>query len=1079
MRFAAAFLLFFAYSFSHAQHSSWRIKKFKYENKKVRLDTLSIYPNSFILSYKGDTVSLNNYRLNFSSSTIELIDKSKFTDTLIAFYRVIPFDLSKKHFNRDTSILYNPQKGNRDNFIIKQVYTVDDVFGGSELNKSGSISRGISFGNKQDLGINSSLNLELSGQLSPNLKLLASLSDANIPIQPDGTTNKLQEFDKVFIQVYNDQLKIIAGDFWINKPQGYFLTYKKRGQGLNLNYKWTDSKKGEWSSQISGALSKGKFSRQIIPGIEANQGPYRLVGNLNEPYVIVLSGTERIYIDGKLLKRGQEYDYTIDYNTAEIIFTSRNLITKDTRIVAEFQYSDQNYARSLFQGSIHRKTEKMEFWINTYSEQDAKNQPLQQNLNDDQKNLLSQIGDSLNQANSISIDSVGFIENQILYKLIDSLSFDSILVFSVDNDSAKYRATFLNLGQGNGDYILDNQIALGKIYKWVAPIAGIKQGEYAPVRVLASPKQKRFISSGIKVKLSKNSHFMTEVAYSENDLNTFSKVNNNDNEGYSVKSIWVNNIKLKPKDSLNFWSIKTSVDIEALSADFSPIEQYRTVEFNRDWNTRGQNYTGTQFSSNISGSIKHQNKGEFELKGQQYLIGEDYNGYRLISNGVIDTKKWKGTFTGSLLSSDALEKNNFLRHKTNITRNFKFFKLGYIDDHEKNVFNQNNGNINLKSYQFFDYQFFISNGDSTAFKYKLFYRERYDWKSDSIRLKEGAKATTTGLELNYSKNRKQNFNFIVGYRQLKIIDSILMPIPPENTMIGRFEYNLRLLKGAFTFNSFYEVGSGLEQRKDFIYIKVNDGQGIYTWIDYNQDGIQDLNEFEVAQFIDQASYIRVFTPSAEYVNTYSNEFNQGIFWRPERIWSQKKGVLKILSKFSNQFRIRAKRKTNIFDTDLFNPFENKIEDINLIQTYSTIRNSLYFNRISNVFASEYRFQETKSKNLLATGFDGRSLSYHELSTRWNILPKLTWEVFGKTQLKESKLDYTINRNYAILENSLKSLVSFQPNTKFRISLEGSYSEKKNTIEYGGETCFHSEAAIRGRFNKPKKEISQVRLKLFH
>ena len=48
--------------------------------------------------------------------------------------------------------------------------------------------------------------------------------------------------------------------------------------------------------------------------------------------------------------------------------------------------------------------------------------------------------------------------------------------------------------------------------------------------------------------------------------------------------------------------------------------------------------SGTQFSSNISGSIKHQNKGEFELKGQQYLIGEDYNGYRLISNGVIDTK---------------------------------------------------------------------------------------------------------------------------------------------------------------------------------------------------------------------------------------------------------------------------------------------------------------------------------------------------------------------------------------------------------------------------------------------------------
>ena len=136
---------------------------------------------------------------------------------------------------------------------------------------------------------------------------------------------------------------------------------------------------------------------------------------------------------------------------------------------------------------------------------------------------------------------------------------------------------------------------------------------------------------------------------------------------------------------MNFWSIKTSVDIEALSADFSPIEQYRTVEFNRDWNTRGQNYTGTQFSSNISGSIKHQNKGEFELKGQQYLIGEDYiiafdadgrNIHKEIVRGMKDIsiniypsrKKFESDKKIKPISSDT-------KHNLNFRGEFLFLKI--------------------------------------------------------------------------------------------------------------------------------------------------------------------------------------------------------------------------------------------------------------------------------------------------------------------------------------------------------------------------------------------------------------------
>lgn len=1058
-----------------AQVSNIRVKTLGIHADTVQLDTLSIYPNSFKLSCGGSSLSATDYTLDYAASTLFLHTKCK--GVLNVEYRVLPMNLSKTYAKRNTDIIYSKEKGFRERFLISNTSSATDIFGGVGLAKSGSISRGVSFGNNQDLGVNSSLNLEISGQIAPNLKLVAAVSDDNLPIQPDGNTNTLKSFDRVFINVYNDRFKMIAGDFWLDKPRGYFMKYKKRAQGLTIDYRWTADTINSWKTHVSGALSKGKFQRQIIQGGEGNQGPYRLSGVENEPFIIILSGTENVFLDGKLLERGQEYDYTINYNTSEVTFSARNQITKDSRIVVEFQYSDQNYPRSLFQTSTTYTSKDVKFWLNAYSEQDAKNQSLQQDLSLDQKRQLSEIGDTLNLARISSVDSTGYFDNQNLYKLIDYLGVDSVLVYTVHPDSAIYRATFEYVGSGNGNYVFERFNALGKIYKWEAPVAGIPQGDYAPSRLIITAKQRQMVTAGIDVRLGKFMNLESELSYSKNDINTFSRYDSKDDHGFAGR-IKLNGVIPLSKDSIPNWTLHTKAETETRDRNFNPIENYRSVEFDRDWNTRNKEYRGNEVVSNLGFDFRRKRTGNINLEAQHYIIGTDFEGLRGGLNGQWRQKGFQGILEASYLSSKADNTTEFIRHKSEFSQRIGWLKIGYKDDHELNRYKT--GVLDPISYQFFDYQVYLSNGDSTKNQYRVFYRERYDKRSDSIRLTPVAKAKSIGAELKITQWKRQKLSFVSSYRELRIEAPDLIAQAPENTLLSRVEHSVKIAKGALTLNTFYEVGSGLELKREFLYIQVNDGQGVYTWIDYNSDGIKDLNEFEIAQFVDQASYIRVFTPSNEYIKTFSNEYNQALNWRPERIWHSKKGVLKFLSRFSDQARVRINRKTNSFDgIDAFNPFLSRIADTSLISTNSNVRNTLFFNRTSRIFGAEYAYQNVRNKTLLASGFDSRLIAFHELSIRWNIKRKFTIKLAGKIGEKASEADYTSGRDYAIEHQVVEPSFVYQPNTAFRITLDARGSQKRNAQILGGELAKVYELGSTFKLNKVEKGSMQGGLKMVH
>lgn len=1046
---------------SFAQKGNLHFTKVPTRNDTLVLDSLTIYASSFKAYCKGDIIPPHDYY--FNGYTRQFYYQGNCSDSLFLAYRVFPIDFNRTYQNKDTSLIFKKQ-GNKEDYFYYADPTEDDFFGGSSIQKSGSISRGISFGNSQDLSLTSSLNLQLAGDLSPNMKILATITDDNIPIQPDGNTNRLQEFDQVFIQLYNDNYKIIGGDFWLKKPKGHFMNYNKRAQGLFGQYQWKDKNNGQWMMQGGGALSKGKFARNTIQGREGNQGPYRLVGNENEPFIIVLSGTEQVYLDGKLLERGQEFDYTINYNTAEVTFTPRHQITKDVRIVVEFQYTDQNYARSLVQSSLTYENTNFSAWVNLYSEQDAKNQTLQQDLTLVQRQQLAEIGDSLQLARISSIDSIGFTDNQITYKMVDTLSYDSVLVYSVNPDSAYYRAVFTQVGEGNGDYILDRFTAIGRVYKWVAPINGVAQGNYAPARLMITPKRNSMITAGVSYALSEKFKITSEISGSSNDVNTFSSKDANNNNAFANNTQLVG---IFPLASAN-WKFITESEVEYRTANFKPIERYRSVEFDRDWNVRGRNYKGFELLANTAGEFKHLTMGNIGIEVQNFTVGNDYQGNRARTFGNFSNNGFRANWDGSYLNSSAENQNTYIRHIADISQEFKGFKIGFKDDHELNEFIQGDTSLSTNSYQWYDWQVYLKEADSSKNGFNLFYRERYDRNSDSTQLRRSATARSFGGGFNWVSNPYSKLTLLTSYRSLAIEEPTLITASPENSLLGRIDYNLRLWKGALTTNTFYEVGSGLELRKEFLYIEVNAGQGVYTWIDYNNDGVKDLNEFEVAQYQDQANYIRVFTPTNEYARTYSNEFNQSLFWRPERIWANEKGLKRLVARFSNQARFRVARKTSVQDANSFNPAARNVADTSLLSFNSTIRNTLYFNRTNSIFGADYTFSDVGSKVLLANGFDARTNRFNQLNIRWNIKKQFTLTTTSEAGTKGSSADYTSGRDFNINYLKIQPTFIYQPNTRFRVALEYRQENKKNDTNLGGETALVHDLGTEFKYNQAEK-----------
>lgn len=1032
--------------------SNYKAKKVALRDTVV-LDSAGINPKRFVILDKdGNSPNPFSYRIDFKKGTIIFSEElQQQQDSLTIQYLQYPDFLTRDYFTLDSKIIVE-NTGKIDKLYSLDESTNKNVFTPFDgLNTSGSITRGITIGNNQNAVVNSELDLQITGKLSDKVSIRASIQDANIPTQEGGYSQSLNEFDQIFIELFGENWNIRAGDIDLQNNNSYFGRFTKKVQGISLGGTFNNDDGSKISAYASGALVRGVFSKSEFIGQEGNQGPYKLVGPNGELYILVVSGSERVFVNGLLLQRGENEDYVIDYNAGEIKFNPTFPITSDMRISVEYQYTDRSYTRFIGYGGGNYTSENLDLGVYVYSESDAKNQPLQQSLSEEQVAILQAAGDDRELMNAPSAVPDTYSENKILYKK-EVVNGETIFVFSSNPDDELFSVRFSLVGPNNGDYVISETNAISRIFEYVAPVSGVPQGNYAPVIRLNAPIKLQVGGLNGSFHPSEKTRVDFEVAGSKNDLNLFSDIDDNNNDGFAGRLAFKQRV-LTTADTLK---VEAFGSLDFVQKDFRTIERFYNIEFNRDWNLINPMGNQSFVISGVEVSDPKMGGGRYEFQNLNY--SENFNGTRHVIASDLKLKKLRFQTYGSYLNSKADSiSSKFFRFNNRTTYSLEKAwvggKVALEDNQIKDVVRDS---ISPISQKFSSYEVFSGIGDST----KVFVEAGYQFRvTDSVRsnlLQKVNSSNTYYLKSRLINTENTQLSAFANYRTLKFEprsgtglgpnDSLPVTIDKretERSLNSRILYNQSLFDGGIRWNTALESNNGVIAQQEFTYIKTDPGQGIYTWIDYNNNGIQELEEFEVAQFQDQAEYIRVLLPNQVFLKIRQNKFSQILTLNPQN-WSNKEGFKKLLSHFYNQTSYvldrKVKRKKDGFN---INPFEDGGDD--QLGLTLNFRNALFFNRGKQRFTTSYTFISTSADNLLAVGLQRNNVESHQFNFNHKFYESWLLNLKGATGSNESLSENFANRNYRLDSYEFNPKISYLLSQQTRFDVFYEFANQDNQL----------------------------------
>ncbi|MBK8954546.1 MAG: hypothetical protein IPM34_03185 [Saprospiraceae bacterium] len=962
-------------------------------NQEISINEFYIIEPSSIIIFE------NNRRLN-SDFIYDSVSKKIFlnhrlsSDSLRICYRVFPFKENHRIFLYDTqSILFplTPEYAlqSPNNPVKKTAWKTPGI------QYSGNFTRGISSGNSQSLVLNSNLNLQLSGDLGDGITISGAISDQQIPFQADGNTRQIQEFDRIFIKLTRKNQSLTAGDFEVEKPFGYFMNYFKKNKGGLLETE-VPLKKWKLQNKTALAISKGKSNRQTLITQNGNQGPYRLLGNSGETFIIILSGSEKVWLDGQLLQRGETDDYIIDYNLAEIKFMSGRLITDQSRIQVDFEYLDQNYTRSLVLHQSQIQKGNTKFYFNIFNEQDSKQSAISSDLDSLDKSILQSAGDQPELAVRSGIQKAGlqYNINRVYYRQRDTIAtiqgnpqIFSYLYYDAQADSSALQVNFSEVGPGKGHYTLKQTTANGRVYEWLSPdpVSGLPRGNYEPVIGLIAPVSQWMITGGMQIKSINDASLSLELAYSSKDKNRLSSLEDDDNKAAAAR-IEMNTPGLQLFDSLLI--LKSKFHYEFVHQNFSFIQPFRSVEFNRDWNLSTLK-AGTEHLPELSVEMSIGTNSHFEYTHSRLYRTDFYKGTRHTAQG-----RWKDKLTNVRLflnqmnSTENTRTFSFFRPALEFNRKFNDrFALEFKAFRDQNQIQSSpSDSLSAGSFSFDVYECRIRNNFHPFMSSGLVLKYREDKRIDGPDFAAHSRSLEIGLETQIQKSPSGSWDFKFSGRKLNFQNRILDDSLAQFYFLGLFDHRLSLFKNAVQIRNYYELQSGVEPVQEFVFEERKPGEGNYIYIDFNKDQIRQIQEYVYAPNIDTARFVRFQLFNSEYQQSYQNSFNQVVqfdfrsFKKSGEIW---KNALRSIS-FESSLRFSSKVNEESPTGDRINPFVFLVHPDQTISYQSFFRQSLYYNRGHHKFEMQLAFAENRQKILTTSGTDEKSVKDPQLKARYSL-----------------------------------------------------------------------------------------------